>query len=209
MQAVRDFLGEAGRLRQGIFLADGDALMTPMPRLLESITLIREQFPDLPLYSFMDAFRPQAKTQADFELLAAQGLKRVYLGIETGDPDLLAWLEKPGTPALMLAEARKMKAAGLGLGLILMVGVGGQRFAEAHRKASVDWLKALAPDQRDLVFLSEFVPHPEQPYAEKAAREGVTALTEAELTAEVQAWRQELKDIQAKIVPYHLQEFVY
>ncbi|MEZ0374818.1 MAG: radical SAM protein, partial [Candidatus Sericytochromatia bacterium] len=101
VQAVREFLGAGASLRKGIFLADGDALMTPQPRLRECIGVLRETYPALPLYSFMDAFRPQAKSAAEFSELAQLGLKRVYLGIETGDAALLQWLAKPGNPQLM------------------------------------------------------------------------------------------------------------
>lgn len=207
--AVREFLGPARSLRKGLFLADGDALMTPQPRLKQAMRTARELFGPLPFYSFMDAFRPQAKSLSAFEELAELGLRRIYLGIETGDAALLAWLNKPGNPELMHAEACKIKAAGLSLGLIFMVGAGGQTFADQHREASINWLRSLPLSADDRIFLSEFVPHPDQPYAAKAAAEGIVPLTPSEIASETGAWRQALQNLPAKKVPYHLQEFIY
>ncbi|MGV3525196.1 MAG: radical SAM protein [Candidatus Sericytochromatia bacterium] len=209
LKAVAQLLGAGSSLRKGIFLADGDALMVPQARLLQALGQIRQYWPTLPIYSFMDAFRPQAKSQAQLAALRAEGLERVYLGIESGDAELLAFLEKPGSPGIMQAECQKMKAAGLSLGLILMVGVGGENFAVQHRQASLNWLKTLPLDSHDRIFLSEFVPHPDQPYVSKAMAKGIRPLSSAELQHELAQWRSALSALPARIVPYHLQEFIY
>jgi len=209
LQAVQAFLGPAAAMRKGIFLADGDALMTPQPLLLQAMKLLRQSWPALPIYSFMDAFRPQAKSPDQWRELKEGGLSRVYLGIETADPALLAFLNKPGSPELMLSECQKLKAAGLNLGLILMIGAGGKQYVQAHFKASTALLMALPLDRNDFIFLSEFVPHPDQPYFELAQQAGLIPLSEVELQLEIQLWREALKDLPARCVPYHLQEFIY
>jgi hypothetical protein len=209
LQAVQAFLGPSAAMRKGLFLADGDALMTPQPLLLQAMRLLRQTWPGLPIYSFMDAFRPQAKSPEQWRELQALGLNRVYLGIETADPDLLAFLNKPGSPELMLSECQKLKAAGLNLGLIFMIGAGGQQYAQAHFKASTALLQALPLDSQDFIFLSEFVPHPDQPYFEQALQAGLIPLSETELQHEIQRWRAALNGLPAKCVPYHLQEFIY
>jgi hypothetical protein len=209
LQAVQAFLGPASAIRKGIFLADGDALMTPQPLLLQAMRLLQQTWPGLPIYSFMDAFRPQAKSPEQWRELQELGLNRVYLGIETADPALLAFLNKPGSLELMQSECRKLKAAGLNLGLIFMIGAGGQQYAQAHFKASTALLNALPLDKHDFIFLSEFVPHPDQPYYEQALQAGLIPLSETELQHEIQLWREALKGLPAKCVPYHLQEFIY
>jgi radical SAM superfamily enzyme YgiQ (UPF0313 family) len=209
LEAVKTFLGESAAIRKGIFLADGDALMTPQPLLLKAMQLLRQAWPDLPIYSFMDAFRPKAKSLEQWRELQRGGLNRVYLGLETADPDLLAFLNKPGNPELMQSECHKIKEAGLNLGLIFMVGAGGQPYAQAHFKASTALLNALHLDKHDFIFLSEFIPHPDQPYFEQAKQAGLIPLSELELQQEIMRWREALKDLPAKCVPYHLQEFIY
>lgn len=209
LQEVHEFLGDLNVLRKGIFLADGDALMTPQPLLLNAIELLHQTWPGLPIHSFMDAFRPKAKSLEQWQELQQVGLGRVYLGIETADRGLLQFLNKPGSPEMMQSECHKLKAAGLSLGLIFMVGAGGQQYAQSHFEASTALLHSLPLDSSDLIFLSEFVPHPDQPYFEQAHQAGITQLSEAELQDELQRWRESLKDQPARRVPYHLQEFLY
>ena len=47
--------------------------------------------------TFLDAFMGPRRTTADFEELRELGLRRVYVGLESGDDDLLKWLCKPAT----------------------------------------------------------------------------------------------------------------
>lgn len=209
VQAVYDFLGPLNSQRKGIFLADGDALMTPMPRLKAALETLRQHYPDLPLYSFMDAFRPTAKRGEDWRQLAQWGLKRVYLGIETGNAELLDFLGKPGSPELMAEQARLMKANGVALGLILMVGAGGTLHLDNHFQDSIQWLSHLDLDGQDMIFLSAFVGHADQPYVAQLEAAGGQLLSEARLDAELSRWRQALKPLPARVVPYHLQEFIY
>jgi hypothetical protein len=56
------------------------------------------------IYSFLDIFGAERKTLDDYRELAAYGLKRIYIGLETGDDDLFALLNKPGSP-LTVREA--------------------------------------------------------------------------------------------------------
>ncbi|MBF2055512.1 MAG: hypothetical protein IGS03_18840 [Candidatus Sericytochromatia bacterium] len=76
-------------------------------------------------------------------------------------------------------------------------------------EASVALLQSLPLDGNDLIFLSEFIPHPDQPYFTKAQQANIAAFSETALQNEVQRWRAALHDLPARRVPYHLQEFIY
>jgi hypothetical protein len=54
------------------------------------------------------------------------GLKRVYIGVESGSRRVLDILNKPMNLDMALAEMRQMKAAGIDLGVIIMAGAGGR-----------------------------------------------------------------------------------
>ena len=100
--AVRAFFGPAIGLRKSLFLADANALVVPMPRLrawLDVIAEARLLSVDAGIFSFLDAFDVQRKTADEWAELAARGLRRVYIGMETGDDGLLRWLRKPGMAA--------------------------------------------------------------------------------------------------------------
>ncbi len=209
LQAVKSWLGRAADSRHSLFLADGDALMIPQARLLALLAQARTVFPGRPWYSFMDAFRPGAKSTTDYAELARQGLRRVYLGLETGHAPLLKLLNKPGTPAEMRAEIVRLKAAGLQVGLILMTGVGGREMAQAHVNDSLALLADLPLDRQDLIYLSAFVTHPDQPYVQLAAAAGLTDLTPAEQQRQCEDLRVGLAHSGAQVAAYHLLEYVY
>lgn len=211
LSEVKTFLGEAAAQRRTLFLADGDALMIPQARLRKLVQAMNHTFPGRNWYSFMDAFRPGAKTLADYQELKALGLQRVYIGLETGHAPLLEFLQKPGTPEQMAREITHMKQAGLAVGIIVMVGVGGDYYAQAHIQDTVKCLQALPLGAGDIVYFSEFIPHPEQPYAVKAAAAGIHPLTSEQIAAQYQAMRTALpfapKAPQLSL--YHLQEYIY
>ena len=48
------------------------------------------------IYAFLDGFSGEKKSREDYAQLARLGLKRVYIGLESGDPELLRLLKKPG-----------------------------------------------------------------------------------------------------------------
>lgn len=211
LAAVQQFLGDAAAQRRTLFLADGDALMIPQARLRALVQAMNQAFPGRSWYSFMDAFRPGAKTLADYQELQALGLQRVYIGLETGHAPLLEFIQKPGTPQQMAEEIIRMKQAGLNVGIIVMVGVGGDGYAHAHTQDTVSLLRALPLGAGDIVYFSEFIPHPEQPYAAKAAAAGIQPLDAHAIAAQYQAMRAALpfapKAPQLSL--YHLQEYIY
>ena len=107
MRSVKAFLGKGIRLRKSIFLGDANALVTPQEKLLEIFDLIHQEFPVVGstlsrehpgcgpikgIYSFLDVFTGEKKSLSDFRDLKARGLKRVYVGIETGCDELLHFL---------------------------------------------------------------------------------------------------------------------
>lgn len=209
LQAIKALLGAGALTRSSLFLADGDALMIPQSRLKAMVERMCNVFPDRPWYSFMDAFRPQAKTSHEYQELAQLGLKRVYLGLETGHAPLLQLLNKPGSPALMRAEILRLKQAGLQLGLILMIGIGGQQMAQAHLQDSLALLADLPLGKGDLIYLSELVQHADQPYTQMAQAAGLTPLSPEALQEQTLAFRAGLKACGAQVSPYHLLEYLY
>src|SRR5690606_10619734 len=118
--------------RKGLFLADGNALALSQGRLEPLFNIAREAFPGHDLYSFIDVYTGERRSIEDWRGLGALGLKRVYIGMETGHDALLRFLNKPGSAAELVQFVRDLKAAGLLVGLIVMVGVGGTEYKATH-----------------------------------------------------------------------------
>jgi len=95
--------------------------------------------------------------------------------------------------------------------VILMVGVGGERFAAEHVKRTISLLSRLRLERGDLVYLSPFVEHADSTYALRAAEEGVRALDSEGLEGQYLELRDGIRGAQPGITVarYDLREFVY
>lgn len=222
---VLDFFGPALLMRRSIFLADANALVIPMPRLLALLETLHSEFRiqnaecgmqrerGLPLFAFIDAFHVERKSTADWQELAARGLRRVYIGMESGHDPLLRWLNKPGDAADVLEAVKALKLAGLSVSLIIMLGVGGARYAAGHVDDSVALLNAMPLGAGDLIYFSDFVQSPDAPYTRLAAAADITGLDSAGLRQQEAAMRAGFTAQDLKHPPqfsrYDIQEFVY
>ena len=214
--AVRDYLGSGLNLRRTIFLGDANALVTPMPRLLKLVEAVHEVY-DVEkmggIFAFLDGFSGEKKTSRDYHLLADRGLKRVYLGMESGNPDLLKFLKKPGQPEDVVNAVRSMKAGGVAVGVIVLLGAGGRRFASDHVRDTIAAINSMELDMDDLVYFSELVVSEGMEYVTHAYQADLEPLTSAERVAQGEAIEQALKFSSRGGTPhisrYDIREFVY
>jgi hypothetical protein len=167
----------------------------------------------LPLYAFIDAFHVERKSVADWQELRGLGLARVYIGMESGHDPLLRWLNKPGGASDVLDAVTTLKAAGLQASVIIMLGVGGERYAADHMQDTISLLNAMPLGRGDLVYFSDFVAQPNAPYAALAAAAGIAPLEPAQLRAQEAAIRAGFAARDAQQAPqfarYDIGEFVY
>jgi hypothetical protein len=89
--------------------------------------------------------------------LRAAGLGRVYLGLETGHGPLLSLLGKPGTPERAVEVVHAAHRAGIEVGVIVLVGIGGRELDEAHVRDTGVILRQMDLARSDTVFLSPLV----------------------------------------------------
>jgi radical SAM superfamily enzyme YgiQ (UPF0313 family) len=160
MTALRAYFGPSMALRRSVFLGDANALCLARDQLLPLLEAVAREFAGAPLFSFLDAWTGQRKTPAEWREAAALGLKRVYVGLETGDRPLLAWLGKPGVPGDAVDLVRALHEAGVGAGVIVLLGAGGERFAAAHAERTAQVLTAMGLGPGDLLYFSEYVDDP-------------------------------------------------
>ena len=77
--------------------------------------------------------------------------------MESGCDALLRWLRKPATAERMLDTVRAAKAGGLRVGVIVLVGAGGERFFDEHVQQTVNVICAMDLEPGDYVYLSSIV----------------------------------------------------
>lgn len=217
LRDVRGFFGEGLRVRKSIFLADANALVLPPARLLEVFGLLREELPQGPralrgVYSFIDAFSGMPKSSDHFRELAQQGLRRVYIGLESGCDDLLRFLHKPATAAEALDLVERLRAAGVHVGIIVMLGIGGDRFAGRHVSETLAVVNAMRLGPQDFLYLSPLAADPDSAYRQQEREAGIRPLTEAETDAELRALKAGLRFDprgRPKVAIYDIRDFVY
>ena len=209
-QRVKSLLGAGLKLRRGIFLADGNALALSARRLDPLIEIAREVFPERSVFGFVDLFSGERHPLERWRRLADAGLDRVYIGMETGSDELLALVNKPGSAAELRVFVSDLKAASLGVCLILMVGLGGREHRAEHARASVEVLDSLGLGDSDLVYLSPCVePSGSGGRRNREETRAYTPMTEAEIETDLQQLAKTIRGLGVKVSRYDIREFVY
>jgi radical SAM superfamily enzyme YgiQ (UPF0313 family) len=213
-EAVRDFLGAGLSLRRTIFLGDANALVVPTPKLLPLLDEVHAVYDVAALggiYAFLDGFSGEKKSESDYRLLAQSGLIRVYVGLESGCDELLAFLKKPGKAEDSIQAVRAMKAAGVAVGVIVLLGAGGHTYADAHIRDTIAALNAMGLDGDDIIYFSELVVDDDLPYARDAYQAGLKPLSSQERIMQREMIEDGLRFAgqSPQISPYDIREFIY
>jgi radical SAM superfamily enzyme YgiQ (UPF0313 family) len=130
-----------------VFLADGDALVAPQQELLALFALLRSHFPRLQRTGmYANAGSILGKSADELKQLREQGLGILYLGVESGDDELLGWMQKGATSAQMAEAGRRVKEAGIKLSVTVLLGIGGSGRSREHARATGRLLSEMNPD---------------------------------------------------------------
>jgi hypothetical protein len=224
--AVRDYLGDSALLRgRSVFLGAANALAVPMPRLLEFLAVIEQVFgvtagspasaapqeSHRPVHAFVDGFTGLRKTAADYGRLRERGLRKVYVGLESGHDPLLAFVRKPATSRQAVEAVRAIKNGGVSVGVIVMAGLGGRRFSAGHVADTTAAVNEMRLGGSDLLYFSDLVEVPGTAYPQLAADTDVGPLALGERLAQIAAIRAGLVFPSAppRVARYDVREFVY
>ncbi len=130
-----------------VFLMDGDALIIPQKRLMWILDEIRTHLPWVRrVGAYANAKSIKMKTLEDLETLKANGLGILYLGVETGDEDLLKKIRKGASPGHLIRMGRKVREAGIKLSVTVLLGIGGIEGSDRHARATGELLSAMDPN---------------------------------------------------------------
>jgi radical SAM superfamily enzyme YgiQ (UPF0313 family) len=147
--AIQEEIDEAasyGPFRK-VFLADGDALIIPQPKLLSILEYLQEKIRGLRRVGiYGNAKSILRKKVGELKELKNRKLGIVYLGVETGDPALLQKIHKGATYEQMVEAGRRVKEAGITLSVTVLLGLGGIDHAEQHAVATAKILSDIDPD---------------------------------------------------------------
>lgn len=154
-------VAETGWIPRRIFLADGDAMVLSYRRLLEIMQAIRHYLPGVQRVSAYCLPRNlRNKSVEQLAELNALGLSLMYVGCESGDDQVLEKIVKGETYDSSLEALVKIKQAGMKSSVMILNGMGGQRYSEQHAINSARLMNDAQPEYLATLVVS--TPHGEQ-----------------------------------------------
>ncbi len=148
-EIVEDLEFASRRIRQvdKLFLCDGDALIIPQKRLIEILDAIRAHLPGIGrIGTYANAKSLLRKSVEELGALKARGLGIIYLGIETGNEELLQKIQKGATYNQIVEAGRRVKEAGITLSVTVLLGIGGVEKSMEHARDTARILTDIDPD---------------------------------------------------------------
>jgi radical SAM superfamily enzyme YgiQ (UPF0313 family) len=142
-----DEAAQCGWAIERVFLADGDALIVPQPRLMEIMSYLKEKLPRLRRVGiYANAKGILKKTAEELRELKEAGLGIIYLGVESGDQVVLERVKKGTTYEKLLQAGRMVKEAGIKLSVTVLLGIGGRERSREHAVATGRILTEMDPN---------------------------------------------------------------
>jgi len=130
-----------------LFLCDGDALIIPQKRLLEILEAVQKHLPGVGrIGTYGNAKSILRKSVGELCELKEHGLGIVYLGIETGNEELLRKIRKGATYDQIVEAGRRVKEAGITLSATVLLGIGGIEKSAEHARDTARILTDIDPD---------------------------------------------------------------
>lgn len=212
---VKNFIGDGMSLRRTIFLGDANALVVPTKKLIPSLEIAHNYLDVEKLggfYAFLDGFSGEKKSISEYRQLRNLGMEKIYIGMESGNHDLLKFLNKPGSPSDLLNAVKSIKSAGISVGIIILLGAGGMQYQEGHVKDTIDIINKMQLDADDLVYFSELIESEGLEYSNKAFSSQLKPLTSVERLSQRNLIEENLifyENSTPHISTYDIRDFVY
>lgn len=160
--AARDYYG---KYIESIFFPDGNTIIMKTEQLLEIFNYANELFPELERITVYGSARfVNKKSVEDLRRLKEAGLKRLHMGMESGDDIVLQKINKGTNSEEIIEAGLKLKSAGIQTSEYYLVGIGGKARWREHAENSARVLSAFSPD---FIRLRTFAPERNTPILEE------------------------------------------
>ncbi len=130
-----------------VFLQDGDAMVYPFPRLREALRHLNEKLPGIErigIYATpQDILR---RRPTELKELKALKLGIIYMGIESGDEEVLRSVVKGANYEQIVAAGRRLKETEIPLSATVILGLGGVERSREHSRETTGILTEIDPE---------------------------------------------------------------
>ena len=133
---------------ESIFLIDGNVMALKTDFLLKVIKKINESFPKLKRIALYSSFNDlRRKSVEELKQLKDIGVEMVYVGLESGDDEILEFVQKGMTREQAIAGMKHAKASGIKVLVSIILGLGGKFSSKEHIEKTVDLINILEPEE--------------------------------------------------------------
>ncbi|MCL4504223.1 MAG: radical SAM protein [Deltaproteobacteria bacterium] len=129
-----------------IFLLAQNALVMPASDLIKLSELAYELFPGLQRISlYAHPLDLLNKTPEELKAIHDAGLTLLYVGLESGNDEVLRRIKKHSTAEKSIRACRRAIEAGLKLSCTVIIGLGGQELTREHAQDTGKMITAISP----------------------------------------------------------------
>jgi len=140
-----------------VFLADGDPMVLSTAKLLNILKKLSETFPRLTRVStYASPTNIANKSLQELQELKDAGLNLLYVGIESGDNEVLKAVNKGETFESTIKALNLSKKAGLKASVMIITGLGGKILTKKHAINSAKILNETQPKYASTLVLNNY-----------------------------------------------------
>lgn len=174
-----------------LFFPAGNTIAMKTEDLAEICRFARKTFPGLKRITVYGSSQfIHQKGPESLERLAAAGLSRIHVGLESGDDVVLKRIKKGTNQQEQIEAGKWVKAAGIELSEYVILGIGGRERSETHALETASALNEINPD---FIRLRTFVPKINTPLLKDVQEGNFQMLTPNEILKETGLLIQNLK----------------
>ncbi len=182
-----------------IFLLDGNAFVSKPDKLIEISKYCFKQHKNLQRVSaYAHANDIITKSDEDLMRIAKSGLNMVYLGIETGDNDLLKSINKKTSAENLIKAAHKLHNSGIILSGTIILGLAGNdlELSKKHAISTANLINEMNPKKNQNWYISALsLMLPPGTELEKDVKRGIfTPLNQKDTLKELKIFLEHISD---------------
>ncbi len=132
---------------RSVFFPAGNTIAMPTEDLSAICRFATDRFPGLQRITVYGSSQFVAEKGVDgMKSLREAGLKRIHVGLESGDDEILKRVKKGTTASEQVDAGRMARKAGIELSEYVILGLGGAERSQAHALATAETINAIQPD---------------------------------------------------------------
>ena len=187
---------------RSVFLQDANSMIVKPDDLVRILDHLRKAFPQIKRITSYARSQTIARiSDKDMARLAAAGLNRLHIGMESGADQVLDLVKKGADKQTHITAGQKVKAAGIELSEYFMPGLGGAGHSESNALETADAMNRIDPDFIRIRTLA--IPEQVELYKDVQAGD-FSPLGDVQMVEELLLFLENLEGIQSTVKSDHI-----